>query len=137
MLLHLLPFGRNLKCEYEISNFGGLAGCGLYQPRAHPRFPNTSQYKILLYLQPYGRNSNVTLWYPIRPVFQGVGAVRVDLEGRKWYQSKCHPHIPIRVLYTLHAYLAPFDHDTQSSRQMIGLGRLCHRIGGLQIFDVY
>ena len=34
-------------------------------------------------------NSNPRLW------------VSVDQWGRKWYQSKCQHHIPIRLLYTL------------------------------------
>ena len=29
------------------------------------------------------------------------GVVRLDVGGRKWYQSKSHLHFPIRLLYTL------------------------------------
>ena len=35
----------------------------------------------------------------------------------QWYQSQSRPHIPIRLLYTLYAYLAPFGHNTQRGRQ--------------------
>ena len=59
----------------------------------YPRLPNNSHYKVLLYLPPFGRDSNVNLWRPnsTRPF---------RLYGRKWYQSKCRPHIPMRLLYT-------------------------------------
>ena len=40
---------------------GELAPWDLHQSKAHPRFPNTSKYKVLLYLPPYGRNSDVKL----------------------------------------------------------------------------
>ena len=46
-----------------------------------------------------------------------ASGVRVDLGGQKWYQSKCHPHIPIRLLYTSIAYLVPFRYNTQRCRQ--------------------
>ena len=60
--------------------------------------------------------------------------------GWKWYQSKSRPHVPVRPLYTL-AYLPPFGHNTQRSRQptetdrAIGIGRLCYSSGGLTIND--
>ena len=38
---------------------GVVTGRELRQLKAHPRLPNTSQYKVLLYLLPFGRNSNV------------------------------------------------------------------------------
>ena len=68
---------------------------------------------------------------PIRPPF---GGVRVDLGGRKWYQPKFRPHIPIRLLYTLYAYIAPFSHNIQRGRQTdraMAIGHLCCGIGGL------
>ena len=45
--------------------------------------------------------------------------VKMDLGGRKWYHTKCHLNIHIRLLYTLQAYLAPFGfvYNTQNSRQ--------------------
>ena len=45
--------------------FGGVGVLGdrdLYQSKAHPRLPNTSQYKVLLYLLQFGRNYIVKLW---------------------------------------------------------------------------
>ena len=39
-----------------------------------------------------------------------------DLGGRKWYQSKCRPHMPIWLLYTLYGWLIPFGHNTQPGR---------------------
>ena len=62
-LLHMLPFGRNLKGEFLSSTIlvvrGESGGCDLYQSKAHQRLPITSKYKGLLYLLPFGRNSNV------------------------------------------------------------------------------
>ena len=77
--------------------------------------PTKAQYKVLFYLPPFSRNSNVKLWPPIRP---SVWRVRVDQGDRKWYQSKCHPHIPIRLLYTHWASLAPFGHNTPRGRHI-------------------
>ena len=59
---------------------------------------------------PLGRNSKVKLW----PQICGV---RVDIGDRKRFQPKCRPHIPIRFLYTLRAYLAPFGHKIQRGGQ--------------------
>ena len=84
----------------------------LCQWKAIPRLPNTSLYKVLLYLSLFGRNSNVrygiignSIMPP--PYSTPVYGIWVDLGGRKLYQSKCRSPIPIRVLYTLCAYLAP------------------------------
>ena len=62
--------------------------------------------------------------------------VRVDLGGKKWYQSKCRPHIHIRLLYTLQAYLAPFGHNIQHSRQSNWYRPWCYSIGGLIMWNV-
>ena len=74
---------------------------------------------LMLHLLPFSPNSNVKLWPP-RPNSTPRLGVRVDLGalGRKWYQSKSHPHIPIQRLYTLYAYLAPFGHNIQRGRQI-------------------
>ena len=55
--------------------------------------------------------------------------------GRKWYQSKCRPYIPIRLLCILLGYLAPFGHNSQHGRQTraVGIGCLCYSIGGLKL----
>ena len=45
--------------------------------------------------------------------FGGLGCTN---GGQKWYQSKCRPHIPTRLQYTLYAYLAPFGHNTHRGR---------------------
>ena len=68
-LLHLLPFGSNLKGEFwRTPNLGvwvvrgELVDRELCQSKAHPWLPNTSpqyQYKVL---PPFGHNSNVKLW---------------------------------------------------------------------------
>ena len=53
---------------------GALSGWRLCQSKAHPRLPNSSQYKVLLYLPPFGRNSNVKLRSPnSTPRSRGLG----------------------------------------------------------------
>ena len=37
--------------------------------------------------------------------------------GSKMVQIEMSIHIPIRLLYTLYAYLAPFGHNTQRGRR--------------------
>ena len=85
VLLRLLSFGCKLKGEFAIPNFAG----------DHSRLPNTSQYKVLLYLPPFGRNSNVKLCLlPIRPPFGGPrGPKMVPIE--MWSPNS------IRLLFTL------------------------------------
>ena len=56
VLLHLLPFDRNLKGGGAIANYGVggvLAGLDSHQPKACGRLPGTSQYRVLLYLSPF------------------------------------------------------------------------------------
>ena len=64
---------------------------------AHSRLPNTS-HSI----------QSFALFAAVLPQSTHLG-VRVDLVGRKWYQSKSRPQILIRLLDTLTAYLAPFS----------------------------
>ena len=57
----------------------GVLGCwDLYQSKAHPRLPHISQYKVLLYLTPFGRTLNREFWgSPMdRPVIAVVAAHR-------------------------------------------------------------
>ena len=63
-----------------------------------PITPIASQYKVLLYLPLFGRNSNVKLWPSIFDPYMGV---KVDLGGRKFYQLKFWAHIPIWPLCTV------------------------------------
>ena len=109
----------------------------LHQSKARPQLPKTSQNKVLLYLPPYGSNSNVKLCPPpiSTTALWGKG-VRADLGGRKWYQLKCSPHIPFQLLYTLQAYLAPFGYNTpQQTDRAMPKGRLCYSISGLKMAD--
>ena len=99
--LHLLPYGHNLKGEFwEFPNLGGwgVRGPGV-APTESPshNFPIPVNKKILLYLLPFGRNSSVKLW-PINSTPLHRLGVWVYLGGWKWYQSKCRPRIPIRLL---------------------------------------
>ena len=47
--------------DSQFRGFGELRGRELRPPKDHPRLPNTSHYKVLLYPPPFGRNSNVML----------------------------------------------------------------------------
>ena len=72
-----------------------LAGWDLHQSKSHPRLPNTSQYKGLLYLPPFCRNSNVKLL--IRPLPPNPTSVW----GLRWtWGSKM---VPIEIS-TPHSY---------------------------------
>ena len=107
---------------------GVLAGLDLRQSKANTRRPNTSKCKVLLYLQPFGRNFNVNLWPPIRSPVWGV---TVDL--RVW------KIVPIKIS-SPHSYLTiglscavwPQYTTWQADRAM-AIGRLCYSIGGLKI----
>ena len=65
---------------------------------------------------------------PILPPF----GVTVGLGGRKWYQSKCHPHMSIRLLYALDPIFlsCAVCHNTQRSRyttdRAIRIGDQCY-----------
>ena len=108
MLLHLLPFGCNLKGEFWDLQIWGLGECwDLHQSKAHPRLhsTNTNFCSYATVCQQYQCQV-------MTPNSTPISGVRMDPGGRKWYQSKCRPHIPIRLLH-------------------IYIGRLCHSIGGL------
>ena len=94
---------------------GVLAGWDLHQSKAHRGLPNTSQYNVLLYLPPFGRNYNVKLC-PL-PQFDPIWGLGWTYGVQKWYQSKYLRQIHIQLLYTLYAYQAPFGHNTQHGRQ--------------------
>ena len=65
---------------------------------------NACQFNVLLYLLPFGGNSNVKLWSPnSTPPISGI---MMDTGGRKWYQSKCRPHILLRLPYTLYKVIS-------------------------------
>ena len=140
VLLHLLPFGRNLKGEFEDTpNLGGLGSYGrvrgswiapIESPPTISHYPPKTKFcSICCHLAGIPMSS-------IGPQFDSPKfGVRVALGDRKRCQSKSRPHIPIRLLYTLYAYLAPFGHNTQRGRQTdraIGIGRLNYSNGGLK-----
>ena len=62
------------------------------------------------------------------------GGVRVDIEGRKWYQSKCCP----TFLFDFCAHYKSILHrlatyTTRQTHRAKAIGRLCCSIGGLKI----
>ena len=76
---------------------GELRSLEFRQPEARTQLPNISQYNCSTHLPPFGQNSDLNY---------GTSQIRhlaweVNLGGRKWYKSKCRPHIPIRFLCTL------------------------------------
>ena len=69
----------------------------------------------------------------------GVG---VELGSRKWYQSKCRPHIPIRLLYAQYGGLSCTVCPQCTTRQTDDRHRpsdrnrpLCYSIGGIKIMS--
>ena len=112
VLLHQLPFGRNLKTDFLRSTILGaivvLAGWN-FSPIESP--PMTSQY---ISIQRFALSAAVWPQFQCQVMnsqFDPHLGGRMDLGGRKWYQSKCHSHITIRLLNTLFAYLAPLGHN--------------------------
>ena len=77
-----------------------LAGWDLHQSKTHPRLPSPCQYKVLLYLPPFGLKSNVNFW-PSNLTPNPIWLIRVVLGGRKWYQTKSRPNVLIRRPYTI------------------------------------
>ena len=62
--LHLPPSARSFNVKLTLQNLipkpavrGQLDGQKLHQSKAHSLLPNTPQYKLLLYLPLFGRNS--------------------------------------------------------------------------------
>ena len=53
--------------NFQPANSKRIGDRELCQLKVRPRLPITSQYKVLLYLPPFDRNSNVKFWPPIRP----------------------------------------------------------------------
>ena len=117
-----------------------LGGRELHQSKAHPRLP---RYKHLHYLPRFGRYFNekfncvhhvvrsfalsAAVWPEVQcPTmihqFDLRLGVRANLLGRKWYQSKCRPHIPMRFLYTLGGY-RPILHRLATIRKSAGRKR--------------
>ena len=66
----------------------------------------------------------VKLWLPNSTEIDLRLGFRVDLGDRKWLKSKYRPHIPIRLLYTPQAYLAPFGHNTQRGERTSTFGSM-------------
>ena len=111
---------------------GASASWGLHLSKVHPRLPTTCQYKVLLCLPQFGRNSNVNCDPPIRLPFRELGWI---LGGPKLNQSKWRPHNPIRLLYTLLACLSCTvwpQYTTWQTDRAMAIGRLCSSIGGLK-----
>ena len=73
-----------------------LGGRKLRQSKAHPRLRNTSPHKVLLYLPPFGRNSNVNFFNPIRPQFGDYGGPRgskmapIEISSPHSYSASMH-----------------------------------------------
>ena len=64
-----------------------LEGLKVSQAKAHPRFPSSSQYKVLLYLPQFGWNSNVKFRPP--PLVGGGGWI--NLQGENGINRNLNP----------------------------------------------
>ena len=82
------------------------------QPRSSPKLPNTCQFKVLLHLPPFDRNS-MPSYSPLNstPVLGGSGRPR----GSKLVPIEISsPHSYWTSIYTVHtpsSYLTPFSHN--------------------------
>ena len=121
-----------LRESFEFPNFRGqesVRGFG-FLPIESSR--TTSQYisiQTLVYLLPFGRNSNVKYWPPISTPPPRLG----DQDGPRGSKMVSF-EILIRRLYKLWAYPAPFGHSIQRGRQTdrtMAIGHLRYSIGGL------
>ena len=112
---HRQPFVHNLKGEIGDPQLLWGYGVGICTNRKFTHdFLNISKCNVLLYLPPFDRNSSVKMCPHPKFDLSHFG-VRVDPEGlgRKWYQSKSRHRIPIRLLNTVQACLAPFGNNAQ------------------------
>ena len=125
--------GRNLNEQFWDPQFWGVGIRSCANRKPTHDFPIHLNTKFLLYLPPFGRNSNAKLWYPLfDPVVWGV-----DLGGREWFQSKSRPYIPIRLLglyIGLSSTVWP-QRGRWETERTIWIGRQCYNIGGLIIVD--
>ena len=119
---------------------GVLGDLELYQSKTHPdlSIPLNTQL-VLLYLPPFGRNSNVKLYHPPPNATARLGGGGAIGSNMVIVPIEMSSKYPIRLVYTLYAYLAPFGHNTQRVRQMtdraIRIGRLYHSISDLINFQ--
>ena len=114
VLLHLLPFGHNLKGEFWDPKFWGLeewvlAGWASHQSKAHPRLLNTKCCSICrrLAVIPMSSYSTPQNW-----------GVRVDIGVENGTNRNLVPTF-LFDFYTHYKpiYIAPFGHNTQRGRQ--------------------
>ena len=96
------------------------------------------QYKVVLYLPPFGRNSNANLWPPYSTPFFGGGEDRVDLGGG---ENCTNINLVPMFLFDFYTHYGHILHrlviihnaeDRQSDRTM-AIGRLRYSIGGLKM----
>ena len=123
MLLHLLPFCRNLKGEFSVTPIWGLCGVEreLGGVRSSANREPTHDFPIPLNTKccPVCHCLAAIPISSYDPQFRRPhSGVRVDLGGRKWYKSKISsPHSYSTSIHTQEAYLAPFGHNTQRGSQ--------------------
>ena len=104
---------RNLKGEFGGSPFLRLGGAWVEQWSRELRQSNRKSK--FFSTATVCRKSWPEFQCQFMPAFDPCLGIRMDLGGRKYYQLKCRPHIPIWHLYTLYTYLAPFGHNTPAN----------------------
>ena len=93
----------------------------------HPRLPNTSQYKVLLYRSPLVRNSSVKFSPPFGGLRWTCGVengTNRNLVPTLLFDFYTHYRPILHLLATIHNVA-----DRQTDRA-ISIGRLCYNIGG-------
>ena len=103
VLLHMLPFGHNLKGSFKMS-----------QSKAHPRLPTTYQYTVLLYLRPLGlRPPPPKQDTPLGGSgwTQGVEMVPIGMSSPHSYSTSIHT-LPIEILTHIPFRLQPYLSST-------------------------
>ena len=101
MLLQPVPFGRNLKGSFTIPNLGARGECygvGMCTNRT------TSQYKRLLCLSPFGRNSTVKLW-PLNST-----PIRGDWDGHRGSKNCTNRNVVPKFIFDFYAHCRPILH---------------------------
>ena len=94
-----------------------------YKLKVHTRLPNVSQCKVLLYLPPFGPNSNVTLWHSNSLWRKGV-----DLAMSSSHSYSTTLHTVGLSCVTWSQYTTPQIDARQTKRSGQNRRRLCNTI---------
>ena len=120
-----------------ILSLGDVSGLG-FAPIENP--PTTSKClssKVLLNLPPFGRNSSVLLWPPIRPPIWGLGwtwggskMVPIEMLFPHFYSTSIRT---IGLSCTIWPQTVQHRQINAADSRAMAMGRPCNSIGGLMI----